>query len=276
MPDPNTFSLHLYITGLALFVPEGEHTMHVLLPRSDAPLGDCHEGGGGGSDHRHEAKLYFDGGRIGFDGLRWSPLPEDPPAANIGLPAEVFKVAPKLPPEFIRRQPQTEVAGHIILTRGAPAAPGDTLDLMVDEEETPDLTNSLLWIVKDVTGAELDLVFESIADLSNRPTGVTLYPNDGGIIRIHLMNLPTVEHTPHHPTPTKCPPNAEHHFRMFEVLFPGNKLPCVRCIKDRLHTPADLQYGRPPGPPAQKQEKGKDLGAAKVIYTCMIAQAELE
>ncbi len=281
--ESNTFTLNIYVTGLALFVPEGEHTMHVLLPRiepadesTEQAVPHAHEhhpatakDGAFLSKHVHEARIYFRGGSVAFDGIRWTPVKKQTPDAVACLPDQVVKITHKVARHHIAPVSQDEVAAHLILQGGSYQQVGATLDFSVGGVRHKKLTNSLCWTIPDVPGEALRLDFPPMSGTDTGETDITLHPRDGVLV-LHLMNLPEVEHTRLHRPIQRCEKRTEHHFSMLSVLFGGKVLPAVSCFEGDEAKPAGYPADLP-GPWRHRSEKM----LAKVIYTCMIAQADL-
>lgn len=288
----STYTLQIFVTGLMLFAYK-DGAMHVLLPTTDPRPGEHggsqHHGGPGNQHHaptsaedhqQHFARLYYDPdddpthsgpGFVSFDGRRWTP----PAGSMTPAPAEVHDhlisltthIGPRrrLPSRQIEKGQQTDVEGHLVLAGGSCTGAGPSLKFAVAGAGPRRITNTICWTIPNIGPGPLKLNFKRVADdTPDEPVVKALVPANGSVLTLHLMYAPDCEHNDTC-IETMCKPEKPNHFHMYgRLLDPPSLGRIVTCI------PNTEQEGSCDSPPFPERS-----AKAKVIYTCMLAQAEL-
>ncbi len=300
-----TFTLKLHITGLGLFAPDPKApkgvvpAMHLLLPKvtkggggaaGHVTPGHDHGAGGHGSHDEHIARIYFDpkdapdhtgNPWIRVDGFRWTAPATSRPVLDTTLPDEIINITgkasngAKLPYTQLKHRTQSKpfnVSFHLLLRDGAKADCLVPRARFTVEGMAPTWsTNRLIWEIPGLPRTAFQIDLQPMEDQQQAsPQVITIVPRGPEVV-LHLLNVPEKEHlrlTPEDEAgeeEPQCDGIKPNHFSAYDRLFLTGATKRIRCVKDSFEP-----RSCPPSPFAKSRWR------AKVIYTCMLATAELD
>jgi hypothetical protein len=214
---------------------------------------------------------------IPVDGFRWTAPATSRPVLDTRLPDEIIHITSKasnpkakLPYAQLKHETpgkQFNVSFHLVLRDGAKAGCLVPRARFTVEGMDPTWsTNHLIWEIAGLPRSPFQIDLKPLkGQKQTSPQTVTIVPQ-GPEVKLHLLNVPEKDHQPLAPgadPEPRCDHTEPNHFSAYDLLFrSGATTKPIRCVKD------SYERRSCPAPPFRGAR-------AKVIYTCMLATAEL-
>lgn len=270
------FKLHVTISGLCLFKPQGKTAMQVLLPASRG-------------QHRHEAAVLYDKGHCTGKELTCKldkePLTRHLVSFDVPQGAPDRRLRPEmahlrmitargLKPGLLGSNPDTDLKARVTLrdgciTRYCPGVQWSTDGGSVGQH----MALMVRWTIESVQRDSLVIRIREVG--AGEPDEVELFPIDD-LIHVYVFHVPEGEMPSETPFDEPGPPSAEApHFTLYGALLePGPPVPVPKCTNKK---PEKCRSREECGDAFEEETRGSEDGIFEtegIEYSCMVAQID--